>query len=63
MKMIYHVKCKKYRTFKNPEILYFFYKTFINSIIGGKCSSKHKRILKEEELIEILKIIVLIENK
>ena len=32
------------------------------SIICGKCGSKYRRILKEKELIEILKVLGLIKN-
>ena len=49
MEKIYCVKCKKYRTFKNPEISYLFYKTLVICIICGNCGSKRERIFKEEE--------------
>ena len=51
------MKCKKYRKFKNPEMSYIFYKTLVIFIICGKCSSKHKKVFKEEESIEILGLI------
>ena len=59
MKKIYCIKCKKFRKFKNPEISYFFYKALV---ISSKRDSKCKRIVKEEEPIEILKILGLIKN-
>ena len=62
MKKIYCIKCKKFRKFKNPEISYFFYKALVISIISSKRDSKCKRIVKEEEPIEILKILGLIKN-
>ena len=62
MKKVYSIKCKKYRKLKNPEISYFFYKTLVLSIICGKCGSKSKRILKEQESMEILTILGLIKN-
>ena len=58
MKKINYVKCKKYKKVENSKIFYLFYKTLVNSIICAKFSSKHKKILKQEEL----KIIGLIEN-
>ena len=48
MKKVYCTKCKKYRKSKTPDILHFFYITLVISIICGKCSSKRKRIFKEE---------------
>ena len=36
---------------------YIFYKTLVIFIICGKCSSKHKKVFKEEESIEILGLI------
>ena len=59
MKKINYVKCKKYKKVENSKIFYLFYKTFVNSIICAKFSSKDKRILKQEEL----KFIGFIENK
>ena len=57
MKKLYCVIYGKYRKFKNPKIPYIFEKTFVLSII---CISA--RMFKEEESIEILKILGLIEN-
>ena len=51
------MKCKKYRKFKNPEMSYIFYKTLVIFIICGKCSTKHKKVFKEEKSIEILGLI------
>ena len=39
-----------------------FEKTLILSIINSKCKSEDEKILKEEESIEILKILGLVEN-
>ena len=59
-KKINCIKCKKYRTFKNPEIVYLFYKTVV-SVICGKCHSECTKIFKEEESLEILRILGLIK--
>ena len=63
LKYFQWLKWKKYGKFKKPEISIFFYKAFVISIICGKCGSKHKRIFKEEESIQVLKILDLIKNK
>ena len=52
----------KYRRFKNPKISNIFGETFVLSIACDKFCSIDKKVFKEEELIEILKIIVLINN-
>ena len=62
MKNIYCIKCKKYGKVKNPEISYLFYKTLVISIICRKCGSKLNGKFKEEESIEILKILGFIKN-
>ena len=61
MKKLYCVKYGKYRNFKNLKILYIFKKTLIISIVCDKCASKHKRIFKREESIEILWILGLLK--
>ena len=61
MKKIHCVQCKKYRKHKNLEI-YCFCKTLVVSVICGKCGSKHKRIYREEESIEILRTLGLIKD-
>ena len=45
-----------------PKIWYICDKTLLVSSICNKCGSKDKKIFKEEEPIEILKIIGLINN-
>ena len=62
MKKIYCIKCNKYRSLKTPNISYIFDKTLVLSIICDKCSSEEENIFKEEESIEILKILGLINN-
>ena len=53
MKKLYCVICGKYRKFENPKMSYISY---------SKCKIEDEKILKEEESIEILKILGLIEN-
>ena len=54
--------CNKHRLFKNPKISYISQKTFVFSIICGKCGSKDETIFKEEESTKALKILGLINN-
>ena len=57
---IYCIKCNKVRKFKNPKILYIldqFFLLFVTSV-----AVMIKKIFKEEESIEILKILCLIKN-
>ena len=61
MKRIYCTKCKKHKEFKQPKI-YICDKTLLLSSICKKCGSEDEKIFKEEESIEILKIIGLINN-
>ena len=56
------IKCNKCGKFKSPKISYIFDKTLFLSIICDKCSSEDRKIFKEKESIEILKIIGLIKN-
>ena len=62
MKKIYCTKCKKYKEFKKPKISYICDRILLFSSICKKCRSEDEKIFKEEESIEILKIIVLINN-
>ena len=62
MKKLYCVKCNKYRKLKNPRISYIFDETLSLSTICDKCSSNDEKIFKEEESIEILRILSLINN-
>ena len=57
MKKMYCVICGGYRKFKNPKISYIFEKTLFLSIICSKCENEDEKIFKEEESIEILKIL------
>ena len=51
-----------YRKFKNPEISLIFKKILVLSIFCDKCGSNQGKIFKNEESIEMLKIIGLIDN-
>ena len=61
LKKLYSIIYGKYRKFKNPKI-YILEKMLVLSIICIKCKSEDEKIFKEEEWIEILKIIALIKN-
>ena len=62
MKKLYCFICDKYRKFENPKTSYLFEKTLVLSIICSKCKNKYGKLFKEEESIEILRILVLIKN-
>ena len=62
MKKLCCVKCNKYRKLKNPRMSYIFDETLSLSTICDKCSSNDEKIFKEEESIEILRILSLINN-
>ena len=61
MKKLYRVICGNYRKFEKPKLSYLLEKTVL-SIICTKCKNKDEKIFKEEDSIEILKILGLIEN-
>ena len=56
--------CNKYRKFKKPKISYIFKKKKKLSIfiVYSKRGYEYEKIFKEEESIEILKILGLINN-
>ena len=54
--------CNKYRKSKKTKISYIFKKTLSLSIVYSKCGREYEKIFKEEESIEILKILGLIIN-
>ena len=62
MKKLYCVICGKYRKFEKPKISYLLEKTLVLSIICSKCKNEDEKLFKEEESIEILKILGLTEN-
>ena len=62
MKKLYCIICGKYREFEKSKMSYLLEKTLLLSIICSKCKNEDKKLSKEEESIEILKILGLIEN-
>ena len=54
--------CSKYRKFRNSKISYILEKILILSIICCKCRNEDEKIFKEEESIEILRILGLFKN-
>ena len=62
MKKLYCVIRGNYRKFEKPKISYFLEKTLVLSVICNKCKNEDEKLFKEEELIEIKKILGLIEN-
>ena len=62
MEELYCVICGKYRKFEKPKISYLLEKTLVLSIICSKCKNEDEKIFKEEESIEILKILALLDN-
>ena len=55
------VICGNYKKSKNLKISYIFEKTLVLSVICSKCENDDEKIFKEEEPIEILKILGLIK--
>ena len=62
MKKLYCIICGKYIKFEKPKISYLLEKTLLLSIICSKCKNEDEKLFKEEESIEILKILGLIGN-
>ena len=62
MKKLNCIICDKYRKFEKAKISYLLEKTLVLSIICSKCKNEDEKLFKEEESIEILKILGLIEN-
>ena len=62
MEKLFCVICDKDRKFEKPKISYLLEKTLVLSIICSKCKNEDEKIFKEEESIEILKILGLIEK-
>ena len=61
MKILYYVICDKYKKLKDPKISYIFEKTLVLFIIFRKSKNEDENMFKEE-LIQILRILGLIEN-
>ena len=62
MKNLYYVICGKYGKFEKRKMSCLLERTLVLSIIRSKCKSEDENLFKEEEPIEILKILGLIEN-
>ena len=62
MKKLNCVICGKYRKFEKSKMSLLLEKTFVLSIICSKCKNEDEKIFKEEDSIEILKILGLIKN-
>ena len=54
--------CDKYRQFEKPNLSYLLEQILFLSVIWSKCKKKDEKIFKEEESIEMLKILGLINN-
>ena len=63
MKKIYCVICGKYRKLGKPKMSYFLEKILVFCINCSKCNNEDGTNIKEDEPIEILKILGLIQNK
>ena len=62
MKKLYYAICGKYRKFEQRKITCLLEKTLVVSFICNKCKNEDEKLFKEEESIEIFKILGLIEN-
>ena len=62
MKKLYCAICSKYRKFQKSKISYLLEKTLVLSIICIKWKNVDEKIFKEEDSIEILKILGLTDN-
>ena len=54
--------CNKYRKFKKNKTSYIFKKALSLSVVYSKCGHECEKIFKEEESVEILRILGLINN-
>ena len=59
---MYCIICCRYKKFEKPKISYLLEKTLVLSIICSKCINEDEKIFKEEDSIEIIKILDLINN-
>ena len=62
MKKFCYVNRSKYRKLGKPEISYILEKTLVLSTICSTCKNKNEKTFREEESIEIIKILDLINN-
>ena len=54
--------CNKYEKLKKKHITYIFQKILSLSIVYSKCGHEYKKIFKQEESNEILKVLGLINK-
>ena len=59
MKKLHCVIFGKYRKFEKSKISYLLEKTLVLSIISSKCKNEDEKLFKEQESIEILKVLIL----
>ena len=62
MKKLYCVICGEYRKFEKPKKSYLWEKTLVFSIICSKHKNNDQKLFKDEESIEILKILGVMQN-
>ena len=60
--MLFLCTYHKFRKFGKPKISYILEKTLVFPIIWTKRKNGDEKLFKEEESIEILKVLSLIEN-
>ena len=61
MRILYCIICSKYRM-KIPKISYLLEIKFVLSVIRNKCKIVDEKVCKEEDSIQILKILDLNKN-
>ena len=59
MKKLHCVIFGKYRKFEKSKISYLLEKTWVLSIISSKCKNEDEKLFKEQQSIEILKVLIL----
>ena len=62
MKNFYCAICSKYKKFAKPKISSLLEKTLVSFYYLSMCKNEDEKVFKEEESIEILKIIGFINN-
>ena len=59
---MYYVICGKYKKLEKPKISYLFEKALVLSIVCSTCKNEDKKLFKEEESTEVLKVHELIDS-
>ena len=62
MKTLYCIISCNYTKFEKPKIAHLLERTLVFSIICSRCKNEDETLFKEEESIEILKILGLLVN-